>query len=198
LIRTIEDLMEKGSRDEAEEKQEGATTPAASAASSNGNGQKPVSKTGSPQRKPRAQKKAVKSDAGGEIASPRQQAGAGGPKPEMQKQYRKLEQMEKITTKRKKTSDIPDGVRPSSQPAVQELVAPHEWDMMLHAFEENGVTPTSQPRPAPGQIEIDSEDLWEKLSSTRWLKAHKPGASSRSSTSASPDDPSNKTTVANR
>jgi hypothetical protein len=192
--------MDKGQ--EQGEKTEGAKTPAE--VSSNGNGhKKAAAKAASPQRKARAvQKKPTKAAAGGEIASPGQQVAsveAGGPKPELQKQYRKLEQMEKIASKKKKSSvgTANGAATPTHQP-VQELVAPHEWDMMLNAFEENGVTPTSQPVPAPGQIEIDSEDLWEKLSSTRWLKEPRPGSSTHSSSSVSPDDPSNKTTVANR
>src|SRR5690349_10716356 len=85
-----EEVMEMGvSRKHGDEKSKGAGQPAAGDRSSNGHGHK-KSAEASPQRKTRpVQKRTGKHEAGGEIASPRQQVGPGSPKPEMQKQYRK-------------------------------------------------------------------------------------------------------------
>ena len=49
---------------------------------------------------------------------------------------------------------------------AEELIAPHEWDAMLNSFEGDTATPPDAPR-LPGEYD---EELWERLSSTRWLK----------------------------
>jgi len=51
---------------------------------------------------------------------------------------------------------------------TDELVADHEWEAMLHTFE----TETDELSPGAGGPE--SDDLWERLSSTRWLKSSAP------------------------
>jgi hypothetical protein len=58
---------------------------------------------------------------------------------------------------------------PSKAAPVKELIAPHEWAALLNSFENEPEGSTRQTS-ATGEIEIESEDLWEKLSSTRWLK----------------------------
>lgn len=51
---------------------------------------------------------------------------------------------------------------------TDELVADHEWESMLHTFEPE----TDELSPGAGGAE--SDDLWERLSSTRWLKSSAP------------------------
>ena len=190
--------MEDGSADIS-------ANPAASESSSrhNGNGAKAAPARGRVRRGPAAaarkeaadkgrRKTGPKKRAGGAIASPREQTEAGPRSAEMATQYRKLEEMENIAAT-KKPSAGKDTAAPTKKPAesVRELVAPHEWESMLNAFDESGVTVTSEYKSAPGEIEIDAEDLWERLSSTRWLKE-------QNTKDSGEDDPSNKTTVANR
>lgn len=71
--------------------------------------------------------------------------------------------------------------------AKQELVAPHEWATLLHA-PENDVADfaSGAPLPEAPQTEAASDDLWERLSSTRWIKV------------APEHDLHNRSTVANR
>ncbi len=74
------------------------------------------------------------------------------------------------------------------QATKQELVAPHEWASMLNAPENESEEPAVS---VPGVVseeanELDAADeLWERLSSTRWIKDP-------------PNDIYNHTTVANR
>lgn len=68
--------------------------------------------------------------------------------------------------------------------AKQELIAPHEWASLLNA-PENETEDTYIGSP-DGLAELDAADeLWERLSSTRWIKEPK-------------EDFHNSTTVANR
>lgn|GEM_PF-5784686 len=53
-------------------------------------------------------------------------------------------------------------IRPQATP--QELVAPHEWEALLYNFENEAVAE------APMEV-AEVEDIWERLSSTRWIKA---------------------------
>ncbi len=50
---------------------------------------------------------------------------------------------------------------------TDELVADHEWESLLHTFE-----------PEAGELHVggeeESDDLWERLSTTRWLKSSAP------------------------
>jgi len=147
-------------------------------------------------REKQRRKAAPKKMAGGAIAYRREQSAKDGSKnPELMTQYRKLEEMDELAATKKRIApsapgkDRESGEKPAEP--VRELVAPHEWDAMLNAFEENGVTVTSEYKSAPGELEIDSEGLWERLSSTRWLKEPNGGKDSGA-------DSSNKTTVANR
>ncbi|HLX63033.1 MAG TPA: hypothetical protein VKX17_17315 [Planctomycetota bacterium] len=51
-------------------------------------------------------------------------------------------------------------------PVSDELVADHEWESLVQTFDP-------EPDELP-HVAADEEDLWEKLSSTRWLKAAAP------------------------
>ena len=53
-------------------------------------------------------------------------------------------------------------------PVAGELVAEHEWESMLHTFEPEA------DELSPGTGGAASDDLWERLSSTRWLKSTSP------------------------
>jgi hypothetical protein len=54
---------------------------------------------------------------------------------------------------------------------TDELVADHEWEALLQPFEQE----TDALSPGAGGLEEDGGDeLWERLSSTRWLKAAAP------------------------
>ena len=61
---------------------------------------------------------------------------------------------------------------------VQELVAPHEWDALVQHTFENEHLSAPQRR---GKAEESHDELWERLTSTRWLKRKALRASSRSS-----------------
>ena len=65
----------------------------------------------------------------------------------------------------------PGSSRKSSNSAVkQELVAPHEWASLLNNIESD--PNDTQVGGAPlAEVELASDDLWERLSSTRWIKA---------------------------
>jgi hypothetical protein len=74
------------------------------------------------------------------------------------------------------------------QAAKQELVAPHEWATLLNAPENEFSDLAGAPVPeaqAP-QAEAATDDLWERLSSTRWIKV------------APEHDLHNRSTIANR
>ncbi len=62
------------------------------------------------------------------------------------------------------------GLPPAAMEARKELVSPDEWDALLHSFESDGATATSTRDGTTGLMLDSSDDLWEKLSSTRWLK----------------------------
>ena len=51
---------------------------------------------------------------------------------------------------------------------TDELVADHEWESMLHTFEPEA------DELSPGAGGAESDDLWERLSTTRWLKSSAP------------------------
>jgi hypothetical protein len=54
--------------------------------------------------------------------------------------------------------------------AKQELIAPHEWATMLNAPENEFADSSGAPIPEAPYTEVMSDDLWERLSSTRWIK----------------------------
>ena len=57
----------------------------------------------------------------------------------------------------------------SHRAAAQELFGPQEWDALLNSLENDAQTASPSPR-SEGEIELSSDDLWERLSSTRWLR----------------------------
>jgi hypothetical protein len=71
--------------------------------------------------------------------------------------------------------------------AKQELVAPHEWATLLKSPDNEAADIASgAPIPEVPHTEAASDDLWERLSSTRWIKV------------APEHDLHNRSTVANR
>jgi hypothetical protein len=58
---------------------------------------------------------------------------------------------------------------PSQDAAAQELFGPQEWDALLNSF-ENEPQSAAPAQKSEGEIELSSDDLWERLSSTRWLR----------------------------
>ena len=71
-----------------------------------------------------------------------------------------------------------------STPMKQELVAPHEWASLLNNIESES-DETRVGGEVMGEVELVSDDLWERLSSTRWIKPPR-------------EDFHNDTTIANR
>ena len=58
---------------------------------------------------------------------------------------------------------------PKAAVRAQELVAPEEWEGLLHNFENERGS-----RPGPElSIEAGHEDLWKRLSSARWIKTRR-------------------------
>jgi hypothetical protein len=54
--------------------------------------------------------------------------------------------------------------------AKQELIAPHEWAALLNTPEsESDETYVGAPE-ALSELNAETDDLWERLSSTRWIK----------------------------
>jgi len=94
----------------------------------------------------------------------KRKVGAGG-------NQRKFIKMNKTTTDvSKKTGTghqpgvdtLPENTAP--QPATRDLMPPNEWAALLRSIE-------SEVAPAKAdEVEVAANDLWEKLSSTRWLK----------------------------
>jgi hypothetical protein len=86
----------------------------------------------------------------------------------------------KVRQLRKRKTQMGDGEPVVDAPVDQELVADHEWDALLHAFD-------TEPGELPPGDGVDEHDaLWERLSSTRWLKQTPPDApASETATSSS-------------
>jgi hypothetical protein len=92
-----------------------------------------------------------------------------------------------------KAMQSPDAIEPlpdvapvtrKSAPIKQELIAPHEWASLLNNIESEP-DDTHVGGEVLGEVELASDDLWERLSSTRWIKPPR-------------EDFHNDTTVANR
>lgn len=71
---------------------------------------------------------------------------------------------------------------------TDELIADHEWESLLHTFEYEA------DELSPGDAE--SDDLWERLSSTRWLKSSAPLDDSRQSSGSESGDSASETATA--
>lgn len=57
--------------------------------------------------------------------------------------------------------------------ATEELFNPQEWEALLHSFEnEPSIGTVTRAQEPP--IELSTEDLWERLSSTRWIRTPTP------------------------
>ena len=100
--------------------------------------------------------------------------------------------MKKITTSQGVVTESPVNTATARKDAPIELVKPDEFEALLNSFDDLGPVPVQSDQ-AACEIQIETEDLWEKLSSTRWLKEReKPEERSEN------DDLSNKSTVARR
>jgi hypothetical protein len=171
-------------------------------------GNKPATRHALPAAKPPSRKRGAKNAhakkaAGGKFATPGQQGAPAVLKPartphqqQGAAQYRKLEQMKKITEKRTAIPGSPSsdsstaGGRIAAATRQREFITPDEWEGLLNSFEDGSVPNSSvNVNSSPtGEIPVETEDLWEKLSSTRWLKSQP----------ADDEDPANKSTIANR
>lgn len=104
--------------------------------------------------------------------------------------------MKKITEKRTTLPGSPSsdsstaGGRIAAATRQREFITPDEWEGLLNSFEDGSVPNSSvNVNSSPtGEIPVETEDLWEKLSSTRWLKSQP----------TDDEDPANKSTIANR
>jgi len=55
---------------------------------------------------------------------------------------------------------------------TEQLFDPQEWESLLNSFEtEASSATTASQQKSENEIELSSDDLWERLSSTRWLRA---------------------------
>ncbi|HYG77232.1 MAG TPA: hypothetical protein VEK08_19665 [Planctomycetota bacterium] len=71
--------------------------------------------------------------------------------------------------------------------ATEELFDPQEWESLLNAFDnETAAAATSTVRQAEHEIELSEDDLWERLSSTRWLRAKNEDTDSASTVAQRP------------
>lgn len=57
----------------------------------------------------------------------------------------------------------------TSRADAEELFEPQEWESLLNSFESE-TQAAAAPAKTNGEIELSSDDLWERLSSTRWLR----------------------------
>ena len=69
----------------------------------------------------------------------------------------------------------------SAESTSQELFDPQEWEALLNSFENDAAVEQSA-RASEPPVELSSEDLWERLSSTRWIRT--PAADGADSTVA--------------
>ena len=79
-------------------------------------------------------------------------------------------------SKAMQTSESIETARPEAKaserkapPLKQELIAPHEWASLLNNI-ENHADETHVGGEVLGEVELFSDELWERLSSTRWIK----------------------------
>lgn len=92
----------------------------------------------------------------------------------------------KVKNLRKKTTISAAEEELMDAAVTDELVADHEWESLLHTFE-----------PEAGELHVggeeESDDLWERLSSTRWLKSSAPvyGSSAESDADSSSETAAN-------
>jgi hypothetical protein len=64
---------------------------------------------------------------------------------------------------------------------TEELFNPQEWEALLNSF-ENDASVQESSRSSELAVELSTEDLWERLSSTRWIRT--PSADDKDSTVA--------------
>ena len=91
------------------------------------------------------------------------------------KASRRAEQQRPVKMKKTIRKEVAPGIKrapiSSEHAATQELIAPHEWQALLNSFENESAGPDGRMN-SPTSVESQnaSDVLWERLSSTRWLK----------------------------
>ena len=81
---------------------------------------------------------------------------------------RKLTKMDKQSTNLQRTKTIEARVSVSqAKPATKELVAPEDWDSLLNGFDSELNESTAADKSESARLH---DDLFAKLSSTRWVK----------------------------
>lgn len=96
--------------------------------------------------------------------------------------------MEKTTGKIRPGSPVPQTpvAPPDESSQTQELMRPEEWDSLLvDSSLENDTRIAAATAARDGATALPGEDIWEKLSSTRWVKKKTPEVPGHSSTVAS-------------
>ena len=56
------------------------------------------------------------------------------------------------------------------QDSGEELFAEQEWEALLSTFENEKAPAASAPPPSAPDSALSTEELWERLSSTRWIR----------------------------
>jgi hypothetical protein len=118
--------------------------------------------------------KLVSKDAGGAFAGVRRRGALVNKTSTVTKVVRKASPVKKTTQRRtantRKSGAFP---RPQVEPdrpldaGSRELMAPDEWDALLQTIEAESAAASVEDA---AKVQVASDDLWEKLSSTRWIK----------------------------
>lgn len=112
--------------------------------------------------------------AGGAFAGVRRRGALVKKTSTVEKVIRKAAPVKKTTQRRndiaRKSGAFPrlqtDPDRPLDA-GTRELMAPDEWDALLQTIEAETATASAEDA---AKVQVASDDLWEKLSSTRWIK----------------------------
>lgn len=129
-----------------------------------------------------------KSKAGGKIAPSGQQRQAGSA--DISESTEGATARNTVEMKNMTENSNQVGVQAATQlrrAATEELFDPQEWESLLNAFDnETAAAATSTVRQAEHEIELSEDDLWERLSSTRWLRAKNEDTDSASTVAQRP------------
>lgn len=125
---------------------------------------------------------------GGSFAHRRQQDDAARAEKKTNPEQRKPVKMKKTMEMETESNIAYPTTFLREQASTQELIAPHEFQSLLNSFEnENSNTDGRVNSKEAIETQISSDALWERLSSTRWLKSRPKN-----------DDIGNRSTVAQR
>ena len=102
---------------------------------------------------------------------------------------KRIDKQSRLRYGKRASSTKRSSVESDSRP--QELMTPHEWKSMLHNIENQAAPAEIRARP-PSSAELDraDEELWERLSSTRWIK-ERPSESAANKNTATQQQPIN-------